>query len=210
VPVDLVELVEPGHTAVVTMELQRAVVGDLATMPQLADAVATVGLIPVAARLVTSARRAGVPVVHCTAEFRPDRKGSARNSPMLAAVLRDPEHMVIGSPGVALVPELGPEAGDVVISRVHGVSPFAGTALDATLRNMGVTTVVTAGVSVNVGILGLVIEAVNLGYRVVVVADAVVGVPVAYGVEVMRHTMSLLATVAKSAEVVAAWAGSTG
>ena len=42
---------------------------------------------------------------------------------------------------------------------------------------MGVTTVIATGVSLNVGILGLCLSAADLGYRVVVPTDAVVGVP---------------------------------
>ena len=37
------------------------------------------------------------------------------------------------------------------------------------------------GVSVNLGVLGLCVEAVNLGYQVVVATDTVVGVPIDYG-----------------------------
>ncbi len=48
------------------------------------------------------------------------------------------------------------------------MSPFTGTSLDTWLRSLGVETVVATGVSVNLGVLGLAIEAVNLGYRVVV------------------------------------------
>ena len=71
--------------------------------------------------------------------------------------------------------------------RAHdGISPFTGTSLDALLRNLDVTTVVGAGVSVNLGVLGLCVEAVNLGYHVVVASDAVAGVPGDYADEVMR------------------------
>src|SRR5665811_1664660 len=78
-PIDLAELTLPAHTAVLTMEIQRGVVGDLSTFPQLADAAAHVGVIPATARLISTARSLGVKVIHCTAEFRPDRAGTAVN-----------------------------------------------------------------------------------------------------------------------------------
>ena len=53
-PIDLAELTLPAHTAVLTMEIQRGVVGDLSTFPQLADAAAHVGVIP-ATRAAASA-----------------------------------------------------------------------------------------------------------------------------------------------------------
>jgi nicotinamidase-related amidase len=68
-----------------------------------------------------------------------------------------------------------------------------------------VTTVVATGVSVNLGVLGLAIEAVNLGYRVAVVTDAVAGVPREYGRAVIDNTIALLATRVAVDDVIAAW-----
>ena len=205
-PIDLAELLDPAHTAVVTMELQRGVVGDLATIRGLADAVTERGIVAVAARVVGAARTAGARVVHCTAEFRPDRAGSNDNAPLLRAVSKGPAHLVTGSDEAAIVPELGPEPSDVFSRRTHGLTPFPGTDLDQLLRNLGVTTIVAVGASLNVGIAGLTMVAVDLGYRVVVVTDAVVGVPPEYGDAVLEHTMAALAARVTSDEVVAVWA----
>ncbi|NUR85096.1 MAG: cysteine hydrolase, partial [Nonomuraea sp.] len=117
---------------------------------------------------------------------------------------KDPEHMLDGSPAVEVLPELrGP--GDLESRRYHGFSPFTGTSLDMTLRSLGVSTVVAVGVSLNLGIPGLALEAVNLGYRVTVVTDAVAGIPEEYARAVMKHTVSLLATRVPAAELVRAW-----
>ena len=61
---DLEQLVDPSHTAVVTCELQRGVVGDLSPMRELADEVTGLGVIDAAARLAKAARAVGVRVVH--------------------------------------------------------------------------------------------------------------------------------------------------
>jgi len=206
VPVDLPALVGGGRAAVLTMELQRGVVGECATLPELAAAAAAAGVIANAARLVHAAREAGVPVVHCTAGFRGDRRGTPRNAPLVRALLRRPEHLLEDTEAVALVAELGPAPSDLISHRRHGVSPFTGTALDVTLRSLEVSTVVAAGVSLNLGIVGLAVEAVNLGYEVVIATDAVAGVPAAYGEEVLRHTLALVATLAPVASIVAAFA----
>lgn len=204
-PVTLAELVGGGRAAVLTMEIQRGVVGDLSSFPELAAAAQDLGVIDNTARLLAAARAAGVPVVHCTAGFRSDRRGSPANAPLIAAMLRRPEHLVDGTAAVELVPELGPAPDDVVSHRGHGVSPFTGTSLDSILRALGVTTVVATGVSLNLGIVGLVIEAVNLGYRVVVATDAVCGVPADYAAEVTRHTLALVATLASADEIAGAF-----
>lgn len=196
----------PGRlpAAVVTMELQRGVMGDLASFPELARACDEAGVVPNAARLLAAARDAGVPVAHCTAEFRADRAGTVANTPLHSAVLGRPEHLLAGTAATELVPGLGAAPGDLVSCRRHGVSPFTGTSLDATLRNLGVRVLVVAGVSVNLGVVGLCVEAVDLGYQVVVCTDAVAGVPAAYAEEVLRHTLALVATLTDVDHVVAA------
>ena len=204
-PIDLAEMVAPGHTAMLTMEMQRGIIGDLAVIPDLAAEVANQSVIANAARLAAAAREAGVRVVHCTAEFRADRAGSIANAPMLAVMMRSPGHLEVGSPAAEVVAELGPHPSDIVSSRRHGISPFTGTDLDAILRNLGVGTVVATGVSLNLGIPGLAIEAVNLGYRVAVVTDAVAGVPREYGRAVMDNTLALLATRVTVDALIAAW-----
>ena len=94
---------------------------------------------------------------------------------------------------------------DLVVPRLHGVSPFTGTSLDAALRNLGVTTVIATGVSVNLAVLGLCIEAVNLGYQVVLATDAVAGVPRDYADAVIENTLALLATRATVDDIIGAW-----
>jgi nicotinamidase-related amidase len=207
VPLDLAELLAPASTAVLTMELQRGVVGDRASIPDLAAEVEAKGVLAAAGRLAAAARAAGVPVVHCTAQFRADRAGSATNAPLLAVMARRPGHLLVGSPEAEVVPELGPDPRDLVVPRLSGVSPFAGTALDVTLRNLGVRTVVATGVSVNLAVLGLAIEAVNLGYRVVVATDAVAGTPADYADAVLDGTLALLAARLPVDEIAGPWRG---
>jgi len=199
------ELVARGRCAVVVMELQRGVVGDLACIPELGKAVAEAGVITQTARLLHAARAAGVRVIHCTAAFRRDRVGSPGNVPLVNALLRNPDHLVVGTPAVEVVPELGPEPEDLLSQRLHGMSPFSGTSLEPWLRSEGATTVIAAGVSLNVGITGLVIEAVNRCYRVVVARDCVAGWPLDYGELVLEKTISQLATLATADEIAAAW-----
>jgi nicotinamidase-related amidase len=191
----------PIPVAVVTMELQRGVVGDLSSFPELAAQVAANDLPARAASLCEAARRAGLPVVHCTASFRADRAGTVVNTPLHTAVLRRPEHLLAGTAATELVPELRSGPDDLISDRAHGVSPFTGTALDALLRNLGATVLIVTGVSVNLGVLGLCIEAVNLGYQVVVPTDAVSGVPADYAARVVAETLRLVATLTTVDEV---------
>jgi len=191
------------------MEIQRGVVGDLTAFPHLAEAADQAGVVPNTARLLHAARSLGVSVVHCTAEFRADRAGSTVNCQLIAAMVRNPEHLLVGTPPTELIHELGPEPSDLVCARLHGVSPFSGTSLDTWLRSLGVETVVATGVSVNLGVLGLVIEACNLGYQVVVPRDTVAGIPADYADAVLDNTFPLIATLTTTDDLLAAWGSPT-
>jgi nicotinamidase-related amidase len=204
-PVDLAALIDPSHTAVLTMELQNGVVGAESPLRELADAAAAANVVANAAKVVRAARGAGARVVHCTFEARADRAGSMANAPFLRWLAKSEPHLLPGSNAAALVLELGPEPSDVICMRRHGLTPFPGTDLDPTLRNLGVHTVVVTGMSVNVGILGMVVNAVDLGYEAVVVTDAVAGIPAAYAQAVVDNTLAALATRATSDEIVAVW-----
>jgi nicotinamidase-related amidase len=204
------QLVEPAHTAVLTMELQRGVVGDGGLLPALVEEVKRSGLLSVAGRVCETARDVGVRVVHCTAESRPDGAGSAENCKIFALGARRRREQggssnEIGSPGAGLVPELGDDPRDIVVPRLHGMTPFTSTSLDQILRNLGITTVVAMGVSVNLGVFGLSMTALDLGYQVILVRDGVVGLPVEYAQAVIDNSLSLITTVVRSEELLAAW-----
>ena len=102
---------------------------------------------------------------------------------------------------------LGPEPEDLLSRRHGGLTPFTGTNLDSLLRSCGISTIIAVGASLNVGVTGLVFEAVSLGYSVIVPADGVVAVPPEYGEWVLAHSIKPLAEVTTLAEVSAAIRG---
>lgn len=202
-PLDLRSLAAPAHTALVTQELQRGVMGDLSQLPELAaDARER---LPAMAALVRAARKASVPILHCTAEQRADGRGASRNARIFQYMAKAPLRLVQGSDAAAIVPEIEVRDEDIVLSRLHGLSPFQGTELDSVLRNLGVRTIVGIGVSVNVAIQNLAFDAVNAGYQMVIPRDAVAGFPRAYVEQVFAHTLGAVATLVGAEELLAAW-----
>ena len=201
--VDLQQLVDPSHTALVTQECQRGVMGDLSALPELAQNAAAI--IPNLGRLAAAARAAAVPVIHCTAERREDGQGANRNARIFQYMARAETQLLPGSEAAALIPELGPEPSDLVLPRLHGLSPFQGTELDFLLRNLGVTTIVGVGVSVNVAIQNLAFDAVNASYQVVIPRDAAAGFPADYTEAVFQNTLGAVATVVRTEDLLALW-----
>jgi nicotinamidase-related amidase len=195
------ELVAPGRTALLTVEVQEVTVGTRSAVPPLAEAVRATGVLDGIAALARAARAVGIPVIHCTAESRADRLGGNRNARLFALARKgsvDPSLFAVHA-GVGIEPS------DLVLPRLHGVSPMTGTSVDPVLRNLGVTTIVATGVSVNIALMGLTFEAVNLGYQLVLPRDAVAGVDGAYVDAVFEHTFSLLATVTDVAALLGVW-----
>ena len=201
-------LVDPAHTAIVLNECQRGVVGDLAFLPMLVDAAAP-ALVNMG-RLVRAGRAAGVQVVHNVVKGRADGKGGNRNSRMFVISQRhreaggattDPEQFA------QVVDEIGVEPEDLVLSRIHGMSPMTDTGLDTILRNLGVTTVVIGGVSVNVGVTNLAMDAMNRSYDVVVARDCCAGVPMSYVNDVMENTIANIARLVTTDQLIELWSG---
>ena len=147
----------------------------------------------------------GVTVVHCTAETRDDGKGANRNARLFLGVKHSPVKLSPGSDAVQVPAEIGVDARDIVLARYHGLGPMTGTQLDPILRNLGVTTIVGVGVSLNVGMTNLAFDAVNRGYQIVLPRDAVAGVPPDYARAVLDNTLHVVATLTTTAEIVRAW-----
>jgi biuret amidohydrolase len=205
----LAGLVATGHTALLLQEMQSGVIGPESGLPALAQAAAGVGIVDRVATLAGVARSIEVPVIHCTAENLPEGFGGNRNARLFVAARRAGMANLPGSDSVQPVAAVGPDPRDIILPRYHGLSPMTGSPLDSLLRNEGVSTVVVVGVSLNVAIPNLVFDAVNRSYQVVVVSDAVAGIPVEYGEQVVAHTLAAIATVCTTDELVDAWAGSS-
>ncbi len=201
---DLREVVEPDHTALIVQECQRGVMGDLSALPDLAEA-ARGPVLSNIAQLVEVARAAGACVIHCTAERRPDGRGASRNARIFQAMAREGVKLLPGSPAAEIVPEIGVSDSDLVLSRLHGLSPFQGTELDSILRNLGVRTIVAVGVSVNVAIQNLTFDAVNASYQVVIPRDAVAGFPADYVEAVFANTLGAVATLVTTEQLAKLW-----
>jgi biuret amidohydrolase len=204
-PLDLHELVAPAHTALVLQEVQNGVVGEASALPMLAAEAIKAGVVKHCAELARAARAVGVPVVHCTAETRADRKGANRNARLFMGAQKSPVELTPGSPAVRPPDEIGVDPGDLVLPRHHGLGPMTGTELDPILRNLAVRTIVGVGVSVNIGMTNFAFDAVNRGYQFVLPRDAVAGIPAEYAEAVLQNTLSLVATLTTCAEVIAAW-----
>ncbi|MGI5526998.1 cysteine hydrolase [Streptomyces syringium] len=199
------ERLDPATTVLLTVECQRGVVGPDSALPELAAVARASGALGNIARLVEGAHAAGVQVVHAIAERRPDGRGASRNARLFRAAERLPVQQLTGTMAVRVAEPIPVGEDDLVVRRLHGLSPLAGTGVDALLRNLGCRTLIVTGVSANVAIPNAVFDAVNLGYTAVVPADAIAGVPADYTAAMVRHTLALVATMTTTDAVLRGW-----
>ncbi|MCX3062284.1 isochorismatase family protein [Streptomyces beihaiensis] len=202
---DLTGLLDPTSTVLLTVECQQGVVGAESALPELAHEARSSGALLHVAQLVSAAHAAGTQVMHAIAERRPDGRGASRNGRLFRAAERLPVQQLTGTRAVCVAPPIEVAGEDLVVRRLHGLSPLAGTDVDPLLRNLGCRTLVVTGVSANVAIPNAVFDAVNLGYTAVVPSDAIAGVPADYTAAVIRNTLALVATVVTTRDVLTAW-----
>jgi nicotinamidase-related amidase len=200
---DLGRHLEPSRTAVLVFECQEGVIGEGSLLTGLAAAVEQGHTVESIAALLDAARAAGARIFYCNSAKRADGIGNPFNTP-LEVRLREKGGGAPMDAGEVIAP-LAPRPGDVVIGREHGMTGFYESGLDAYLRNTGVQTVVITGVSVNVGVLGTTIEAVNRGYTVVVPTDCVAGDPPEYAEQALRYSVRSLALLSTREEIESAW-----
>jgi len=178
--------VDPRRTAVITIDCQRSHLDlGVATMPVAPQAAAS--LVSATARLLRFARGCGMSVIHVLSQNRILPKGQPESmcNPFWAAVERSQyslipdresnvsRHNLVGTVQTQLMPELGPEPGDVLVDRKRRLSIYRDTDLDLTLRELGVDTVVLAGVDTSTSVLCAAFESLNRDMRTIVVSDCV-------------------------------------
>ncbi|HEX3566477.1 MAG TPA: cysteine hydrolase [Acidimicrobiales bacterium] len=194
------------RTALVISECQRGILDpELTIVPSLAQQAAARGTVARIAVLAAAFRRADRPVVYCTIAHRPDFAGVLPNS-LLGSMTLKHRRMVVGTDDVDVPVPIAPQPTDFVSSRATGITAFYGTDLDATLRLQSITTVVICGVSTDIALPGMALEAVNRGYRVVMAEDATAGTSAASHAFMTTNVLAALAQIRTVDEVVAALA----
>ncbi len=133
--------------------------------------------------------------------------GANSNARVFIGVLKSPVKLIEGAEAVEVIDEIGVDPRDVLFTRQHGLSPLQGTELDSLMRNAGVKTLVIVGVSANVAIPNTTFDAVNYGYQVIIPRDAISGIPVDYTEHMIRNTLSYIATITSTDDLIAAWGG---
>jgi nicotinamidase-related amidase len=169
----------PSRTALVVIDMQRDFVEPGGFGASLGNDVSLLhGAIPPIAALLAAWRRLGWPVVHTRECHRPDLSDCPpakrlRGEPTLRIGDVGPMGRVLiaGEPGVEIVAELAPAAGEWVIDK-PGKGMFWATGLHERLSDAGVTHLLFTGVTTEVCVQTSMREANDRGYACLIVEDA--------------------------------------
>jgi nicotinamidase-related amidase len=110
------------------------------------------------------------------------------------------------TPGWAdILPEIGPEDGDVVVTK-HHPGAFNGTDLDLQLRRRGIQTIVLCGIATNIGVEATARVGFEQGYNLVFADDAMAGRDAELHTASVSKFFPTIGRVRRTKEIVAALA----
>lgn len=116
------------------------------------------------------ARTRGLPVIHVRIAFPIGHRGVLTNAPIFRDVV-EAGAMEEGSWGSEFYESLEPLSGEDIVTHSR-VNAFFDSPLEQILRRKGVTTLIMAGVATNSVVEHSARHAADIGYRVIVAADA--------------------------------------
>jgi nicotinamidase-related amidase len=151
--------IDPATTALVLIDLQRGITAGQTVPNAASDVVAR------AARLAAACRRRGMLVVLVRVD--PGVDGALFPTPQ-ADQPRPP--MTVTPEWTELVPELGRQSGDVVVTK-HQPNAFYATDLEVQLGRRGMRTILLGGISTNVGVEATARAAHERGFEQVFIPD---------------------------------------
>lgn len=120
-------------------------------------------IVPAVTELVDAARKKGIPVIFCNdAHF----KGVDKELQLWG------DHAIADTEGAKVIPELAVSEKDYIIPK-HRYSGFFATGLNELLRELGVETVILAGIHAHLCVVHTAADAYQYGYGVVAASEAI-------------------------------------
>jgi len=210
---ELAELVDPGHSALIVVDMQRDFCVPGWAFDQLGvDISMYPPMIPRLARLIQGARAAAVPIVYIQMTTLPNRliesPAQIRFNMRMQFATNGGEPITYtadGSKGQGIIDELAPLDGDLIVKKYRS-SGFWGTNLDMLLRSNGIQSVVMTGCTTEGCVESTARDALFNDYYVVIAEDCVASDdPKQHDASLflMRHRFDI----STADEIVGVWAG---
>ena len=166
--------IDPSTTAVVLIEFQNDFTTEGGVLhPAVTEVMDKTEMLANTQRVVGKARAVGATVMHAPITFAEGYGELSKHPYGILKGVVDGNAFVKGSWGAAIVDELAPHDGDIVIEGKRGLDTFASTNLDFILRSKGITTLVLGGFLTNCCVESTMRTGYENGYQVVTLTDCV-------------------------------------
>src|SRR6478735_7468504 len=166
--------VDPSTTAVVLIEYQNDFTSEGGALNgAVSEVMDKTGMLANTKDVVAAARAAGVTVMHAPITFAEGYNEISSHPYGILKGVVDGKAFIKGSWGAAIVDDLAPAEGDIVIEGKRGLDTFASTNLDFILRSKGITTIVLGGFLTNCCVESTMRSGYENGYQVITLRDCV-------------------------------------
>ncbi|MEV0185910.1 cysteine hydrolase [Streptomyces sp. NPDC050625] len=201
---DKLEL-DPAKTAIVLIEYQNEFTSDGGVLHgAVADVMQRTGMLANTIAVVGTARRAGVSIMHAPITFAEGYGELTRHPYGILKGVVDGKAFVKDTWGAAIVDELTPANGDIVIEGKRGLDTFASTNLDFILRSKGIDTIILGGFLTNCCVESTMRTGYEHGFRVITLTDCVAATSQEEHDNAISYDFPMFSLPMTSADVIAA------
>ncbi|MEP7054812.1 MAG: cysteine hydrolase [Actinomycetota bacterium] len=196
--------IDPSTTALVLIEYQNDFTSDGGALHgAVQEVMDKTEMLENTKRVVEAARNAGVTVMHAPITFAEGYNELSSHPYGILKGVVDGNAFVKGSWGAAIIDELAPEAGDIVIEGKRGLDTFASTNIDFILRSKGITTIALGGFLTNCCVESTMRSGYENGYEVVTLNDCVAATSLAEHDNALAYDFPMFSKPMSSTEFIA-------
>jgi len=164
--------IDPKTTAVVLIEYQNDFTSDGGALhPAVSEVMDKTDMLENTKRVVEKARESGATVMYAPITFAEGYNELSSHPYGILKGVVDGNAFVKGTWGAAIIDELAPEAGDILIEGKRGLDTFASTNLDFILRSKGITTIAIGGFLTNCCVESTMRTGYEHGFQVITLQD---------------------------------------
>jgi nicotinamidase-related amidase len=165
---------DPTTTAVVLIEYQNDFTTDGGALHEaVAPVMESTDMLAKTVELVAAARAAGATIMHAPITFADGYNEISSHPYGILKGVVDGKAFIKDTWGAAIVDDLAPRQGDIVVEGKRGLDTFASTNLDFILRSKGIRTIVLGGFLTNCCVESTMRTGYENGYQVYTLTDCV-------------------------------------
>lgn len=199
---------DPATTAVVLIEYQNDFTSEGGVLHgAVVEVMDSTDMLAKTKALVSAARAAGATIMHAPITFVAGYHEISSHPYGILKGVVDGNAFVKDSWGAAIVDDLAPQPGDIVIEGKRGLDTFASTNLDFILRSKGITTIVLGGFLTNCCVESTMRTGYENGYRVVTLTDCTAATSTAEHESAIRFDYPMFSLPVSADDVINALAG---